>query len=403
MIDRIELVSATCPVCSHGVAAPFFSAGNHPVAILAWPQSAAEAKAMDKHAHDYVQCPECTHVWNRSFSYDAIPYQTNPNRMFNKGGTWKGHLAHTRDLVMSFLPDSPTIIDIGCGEGHFVRGLAEAYEGNGRFLGFDPSASPESGQGIEFYPEYFNPLTDMTAYRPNAVVIRHVLEHLTNPSSLIDQLAWGGQKVTDQPTWLFVEVPCIDRVPETNRLADFFYEHVSHFTTMSFKRLMERAGTIMEMGHGYNGEVVYALVHLRAKQVSRAVDSYMFSRRAGPNCTGIKGQLEDLVESDKRVAVWGGTGKAAFFVNLFGLDAERFPVVVDSDITKAGTFVPGTGQQIQYRDTLKVAPVDIVIIPTQWRSRDIEAEMTREGIEVEDILIEHDGALVSLRHGDHPY
>lgn len=358
---------------------------------------------MARHPHDYVQCPECTHVWNRSFTYDAIPYQTNPNRMFNKGGTWKGHLAETRDLVTSMLPESPTVIDIGCGEGHFVRGLSDAYQGSGRFIGFDPSASPESGQGIEFYAEYFNPLTDMTAYRPNAIVIRHVLEHLTQPASLIDQLAWGAQMVTDQPTWLFVEVPCIDRVQETNRLADFFYEHVSHFTTQSFQLLMERAGTIMEFGHGYNGEVVWALVRLHAKKVAQATDSYMFSRRTTPSCNSIKAQLNDLVESGKRIAVWGGTGKAAFFINLFGLDSERFPLVVDSDITKAGTYVPGTGQQIQYRDVLKSSLVDIVIIPTQWRSRDIEAEMAREGIMTDDILIEHDGSLVSLRTGEHPY
>ena len=323
--------------------------------------------------------------------------------MFNKGGIWKGHLAYTRDLVLNMLGENPTVIDIGCGEGHFVRGLAEALEGRGRFMGFDPNGSPESGQGIEFYPEYFNPLADMMTYRPDAVVIRHVLEHLTNPAALIDQLAWGAQQITDQPSWLFVEVPCIDRVPETNRLADFFYEHTSHFTTLSFQRLMERAGTIMELGHGYNGEVIYALVRLHARQVDRAVDSFMFSRRTKPNCSSIKAQLDELAESGKRVAVWGGTGKAAFFINLFGLDADRFPTVVDSDITKAGSYVPGAGQEIQYRDVLKDSPVDIVIIPTQWRSRDIEAEMAREGIVADEILIEHEGTLVSLRTGDHPY
>ena len=166
---------------------------------------------------------------------------------------------------------------------------------------------------------------------------------------------------------------------------------------------MERAGTIVELGHGYNHEVVYALVRLHAKQVEQAKDSFMFSRRTSPNCLGIENQLADLVASGKKLAVWGGTGKGAFFTNLFKLDAERFPVVVDSDITKVGTFVPGTGQEIQYRDILKVSPVDIVIIPTQWRSRDIEAEMSREGIEAEDILIEHEGSLVSLRTGEHPY
>jgi hypothetical protein len=403
MINQSELVSATCPVCSNGVAARFFSAGHHPIATLAWPQTAEEAQAMPEHPHDYVQCPQCTHVWNHSFSYDAIPYQSNPNRMYNKGGAWVGHLAQTRDLVLTMLPENPTVADIGCGEGHFVRGLAQALDGNGTFLGFDPNSSPESGKGLEFRAEYFHPLTDMAKYRPNAVVIRHVLEHLTHPAAFIDQFAWGAEMIGDQPAWMFVEVPCIDRVMPTERLADFFYEHMSHFTTASFQRLMERAGTIMELGHGYNGEVVYALVRLHARQVSQVIASSEFSARTESSRQRISDHLNDLVDNGKRIAVWGGTGKGAFFINLFGLDAERFPMVVDSDITKAGTYVPGTGQEIQYRDVLKISPVDIVIIPTQWRSRDIEAEMAREGISVEDILIEHQGDLVSLRSGNHPY
>ena len=112
-----SLQSAHCPVCHHTVAVPFFEGGLQPLATLGWPTSADEAKAMPRHPHDFVQCPQCSHVWNRSFSYDAIPYEKNPNRMFNTGSIWKGHLAATRDLVLAHLSDSPTVVDVGCGEG----------------------------------------------------------------------------------------------------------------------------------------------------------------------------------------------------------------------------------------------------------------------------------------------
>ena len=109
------MIKSTCPVCQHGVSLAFFNGGEQPLATLGWPATAAEAQAMPRHPHDFVQCPVCTHVWNRSFSYDAIPYQNNPNRMYNKGGLWKGHLAQTRDLLISNLRDEPTVIDVGCG------------------------------------------------------------------------------------------------------------------------------------------------------------------------------------------------------------------------------------------------------------------------------------------------
>nr|WP_314629301.1 class I SAM-dependent methyltransferase [uncultured Janthinobacterium sp.] len=399
-----QLVPAVCPVCAHSVAAAFFDGGQHALATLGWPASAADAQAMAVQPHDFVQCPQCTHVWNRAFSYDAIPYQNNPNRMFNKGGIWKGHLADTRDVLLAQLPDSPTVIDIGCGEGHFVRALADARGEQGRFIGFDPNATPETGRGVEFHARYFQPLQDLPEFAPDALVIRHVLEHLTDPASLVEQMAWAASR-SDKPCWLFAEVPCIDRVFATGRLADFFYEHMSHFTTESFRTLMQRVGEVVQLAHGYDGEVVYALVRLQIPQAlrERARHSNAFAAAAQRSRKTIAAQLDSLATSGQRVAIWGGTGKAAAFMHQFGADALRFPLVVDSDPDKAGTFVPGVGQEIAYRDLLKTQPVDVVIIPTQWRARDIAAEMAREGIVAKSILIEHEGGLIDFFADEHPY
>lgn len=399
-----QAIAVTCPVCQHGVAMPLFDAGQHPLATLGWPDSAAAAVAMARLPQNFVQCPACTHVWNSRFSYDAIPYSNQPNRMYNSGGIWKGHLADTRSLVLGVLPSCPTVVDIGCGEGHFVRGIAEACDGDGRFIGFDPNASGVTGKGLEFHARLFAPLIDVPALRPDALVIRHVLEHLTDPASLVEQFAWGTAEL-DKPVYLFAEMPCIDRVFETGRLADFFYEHPSHFTTTSFRHLMERAGEILTLAHGYDREVVYALVRLEVPAAHRetALRSREFFDEAQRSRAAIQTELDQLAASGKRVAIWGGTGKAAAFIHQFGADALRFPLVVDSDPDKAGTHVPGTGQRIVYRDVLKAQPADVVIIPTQWRARDIAAEMQREGISAGTILIEHQGRLVDFIHDAHPY
>lgn len=400
----IQMISTQCPVCNYSVAAPFFDGGNQTLATLGWPASAAEAQEMPRYPQDYVQCPKCAHVWNRSFSYDAIPYQNNPNRMFNKGGIWQGHLMITRDLVLAQMNDSPTIVDIGCGEGHFVRGLSEARNGEGRFIGFDPNVTTETGRGVEFHARYFHPFEDMPAFAPDALVIRHVLEHLTDPAAFVEQLAWGAAEL-NKPVWLFAEVPCIDRVFATRRQADFFYEHPAQFSTQSFRTLMERGGEVVALSHGYDGEVVYALVRLGvpAAMKEHARASQIFAEQAVANRKRIRAQLDELALSGKRVAIWGGTGKSAAFIHQYGADANRFPLVVDSDPDKAGTFVPGTGQEIQFRDVLKSMETEVIIIPTQWRSKDIVAEMLREGIKAGQVLIEHDGQLTDFNQGQHPY
>jgi hypothetical protein len=110
----------------------------------------------------------------------------------------------------------------------------------------------------------------------------------------------------------------------------------------------------------------------------------------------ISKQLAELALSGATVAIWGGTGKSAAFMHQFGLDAERFPLVVDSDPDKIGTFVPGTGQKIEFRDVLKGTRIDVVIIPSLWRANDIMAEMEREGIVPGKVLIEQRGMLIDF-------
>ncbi len=359
---------------------------------------------MPRFPHEFVQCPKCTHVWNYLFSYDAIPYEDHPNRMYNNGGIWRGHLKNIRNIVLSKLPEKPTVADIGCGEGHFVRGLSEYLEGKGRFVGFDPNTTRESGRGVEFHASLFEPSKHIDELEPDALIIRHVLEHFLDPAVFLEELAWAAAQLK-KTVWLFAEMPCIDRAIETGRLADFFYEHPSHFTTKSFLELMTRAGEIVEFSHGYDGEVIYSMVRLGAPEtgISNAATSSGFYEQAKSSCTTIQEQITELAEMKVKVAIWGGTGKAAAFIHQYNADADRFPLVVDSDPEKVGTFVPGTGQEIQFRDVLKTVCADIVIIPTQWRARDILAEIEREEISVSQILIEHNGKLIDFYSADHPY
>lgn len=359
---------------------------------------------MGRLPHDFVQCPVCTHVWNRSFVYDAVPYRDQPNLMFNAGIIWRAHLAESRRLAASILPEIPSVVEIGCGEGHFLRGLAELFEGRGAFVGFDPSASPKTGVDVDIHRRLFTPLVDMAEFSPDLILARHVLEHLTDPACLVEEMAWGAAQL-ERDCWLFVEAPCIDRVFSTGRLADFFYEHVSHFTTQSFRTLLERAGEVVRLEHGYDGEVIYALVRLGPPGPvrARAVEASAFSDQAARFRDQIRAQVDEIAASGRRTVIWGGTGKAAAFIHQFGLDAARFPWVVDSDPLKVGGFVPGTGQEICSRELLRGAATDLVIIPTQWRAKDVVAEMAQAGLSAGQILIEHNGRLVDFARDDHPY
>lgn len=404
MSDKDRLIATHCPVCHHSVATEFYDGGDQALATHAWPQSSEIARSLQKFPQKYLQCPSCSLVWNHLFTEDSVPYESSPNRMFNRGIHWKGHLAETRDLILEDLPPEPTIIDIGCGEGVFINGLAEALHGRGRFIGFDPNTRSATNEGVEFWARYYDPIKDTVDLRPDVLVIRHVMEHMSDPTAFIERLAWGSSS-SERPVWLFVEVPCIDRVFETQRLSDFFYEHPMHFSTRSFTRLMEKAGDIKTISHGYDGEVIYGYARLHVpSDHQKAVDAAsQFLEESEQNRNLIRVQLDQLATSGKRVAIWGGTGKAAAFIHQFELDERRFPLVVDSDAGKAGTYVPGMGQKIQFRDVLVGQPLDTIIIPTPWRAWDIVTEMESESIRCDEVLIEHRGHLIDFRKDDHPY
>lgn len=399
-----KVVATRCPVCAHPLAVNFFDGGKQPLATLGWPDSQETAQSMQRYSLDFMQCPACSHVWNRSFEYEEIPYRNNPNRMFNSGGIWNEYLSTARELIINSCPPSPVVVEIGCGEGRFVGALADESKDTGRFIGFDPNASGGQGGNIEFYPRLFDPMLDFEKFSPDIVMIRHVLEHFSEPAKFIDELACAATTLGKR-CLLFAEAPCIDRVFETGRLADFYYEHVSHFTTRSFTTLLNRAGEIQLLDHGYDREVIFALVTLGMsdEMLQSMSDSVAFHSASQMAVDTISQQLQSLATTEKTIAIWGGTGKAAAFMNLYGADAERFPLVVESDPDKVGSFVPGCGQEIVFRDQLKGQSTDIVIIPTQWRARDIVAEMSRESIVAEQVLIEHQGRLVDYHNDEHPY
>ena len=387
----------TCPACGNHVAISFFDGGQQPLATLAWPQSAASAQNLPRFQLDFVRCVGCGHVFNAAFDYSQVPYSAKPNLMFNQAANWSRFIERTQQEILARLEDSPAIVEIGHGDGSFLASLSKLCPA-GRYIGFDPHGAAEGSGKVEFRQNLFEPSRHLMEVKPDMVISRHVLEHLVNPLGFLQGMSFAAASLGIAPLAYF-EVPCIDNAIKNRRTVDFYYEHSSQFTTNSFVSMLSRASAeIMDIGHGYVGEVVFGFVRLGASDRARDFiqDSRGFLAQAEIGRSTISDQLAELYHSGSRVAIWGGTGKSAAFMCRYGVDAKRFPVVVDSDPAKVGTFVPGTGQEILFRDWLLTHVLDVVVIPPQWRAADIIVEMTKAGITVARVLVEHQGQLVEF-------
>ena len=395
---------ATCPACGHYVAIAFFDGGHQPLATIAWPASMDEAKTLPRLPLDFVRCTECGHVYNMSFDYAQVPYSDKPNLMFNDGVLWSEHIVRRSRDILSRLPKAPVVVDVGYGDGGFLASLRQQRP-EGRFIGFDPHGADGRVSGLDLRKEYFDAARHLAEIRPDVIVSRHVLEHLVNPLGFLQRIAAAASVLGVTPLAYF-EVPCIDNAVAAGRTVDFYYEHSSQFTTTSFVRMLTRCqAQIIEIGQSYGNEVIFGIVRLGGAPFPTAFikEAVAFREDSAAALGLISQQLGELYESGKRVAVWGGTGKSAAFMCRYGVDAGRFPIVVDSDAGKAGTFVPGTGQDIRPSLWLKDHPVEVIIIPPQWRAADILGEIERNGITYETILIEHGGRLMDFVHDEHPY
>ncbi len=406
IVPLVDLLrQETCPACGHHVAVPFIDPSLQPLATVAWPRSLNEAKSMHRLPLDFVRCVECEHVFNAAFDYSRVPYTRKPNRMFNKGIVWAENIKSVRKEMLDQLPKNPIVVEIGHGDGNFLMGLAKDCP-EGEYIGFDPHGARTADiPCVQFHSCLFEPALHLPELNPDLIISRHVLEHLTNPLGFIQSLSFSAACIGVKPE-LYIEVPCIDQAIETGRTVDFYYEHNSQFTTQSFKKMLERCGVkIKRINHIYGGEVICAFVRLGRCQshVRIAKSAFLFLDRIRKSENTIVEQLNALHKSGKSVAIWGGTGKSAAFINRYQADAERFPVVVDSDMTKVGTFVPGTGQEIRFRDWLTEHPAEVIIIPPQWRAKDIMEEMKQHGIRADTVFIEHEGCLTDYASEAHPY
>jgi len=331
-------------------------------------------------------------VYNSDFNYAKIPYEEDSNLMYNQGVGWWTHLEELAQLLCeTYQAWGKTIIDIGAGDGGFLdiinqQSLDKALET--RCIAFEPGIESETCRmnNLEVYADYFVPQRDMSKFKPDILVCRHVLEHLQAPRDFVAEIAYYANMNQVYPIFV-AEVPCITKALDTYRITDFLYEHASNFTQRSLRVMFEDVGwTTLNEFLAYNDEVA---VWIGCPQPDAVIPKFEVQAKTFRNhtwdaVTNIRSGLETRRKAGLTIAFWGGTGKGAAFLNAYRLNDDR---VIDSDIHKVGRHVPGTAQKIEFADALLENPVNTIVITTRWRAADIYNEIKEKGIKYSELLV----------------
>ena len=184
-------------------------------------------------------------VYNRAFDPDKLNYDDSYQNEQNHSPAFQTHVSQVLEKVASRFTGM-SILEIGCGKGAFLellrasghdaRGIDPAYEGDSEHIlrrHFEP------GLGIH----------------SDAIVMRHVLEHITDPFRFLDNIRIAN----DGKGLIYIEVPCLEWVLQQRAWFDLFYEHVNYFRLADFTRMFGRK---LESGHLFGGQYIYVVAEL---------------------------------------------------------------------------------------------------------------------------------------------
>jgi 2-polyprenyl-3-methyl-5-hydroxy-6-metoxy-1,4-benzoquinol methylase len=297
-------------------------------------------------------CHQCGFIFNRSFDENLLKYGENYDNAQNHSPYFELYLNElTHYLIEDRQVQNSQILEVGCGQGHFLRKLVELESANNYGYGCDPSyvIQPHEHPRLKFEQRYYG--TDCTHIPVDVVICRHVIEHVPNPVDLLKSIR--AALVNSPHARLFFETPCVEWILEHQVVWDFFYEHCSYFTAKSLTTTFEQAGfEVTDVKHIFGNQYLWLEARISQQPVDityqpcRIVNlADEFAKSERQITYKVSAQIAKLQERGG-VALWGAGAKGVTLANLIDPPQKSIAAVIDLNPQKHGGYIPGTGHPI---------------------------------------------------------
>ena len=380
----------TCPVCHSNRTSQFLDRPSvvvHQNMVLA---DRADAQRFQRSALAMRCCERCGFVYNAAFDPSLLTYGADYDNRQTCSGVFRSYVDDLADDMLNRLSvRNCRIVEVGCGDGEFLRKLvADKSTGNVGY-GFDPSytgcRSDLDGR-LQFVDSYYDhTCTDIKA---DVVVCRHVIEHVPDPLALLRSVA--SALADSAHARVFFETPCVRWILENQVVWDLFYEHCSLFSRESLTCAFELAGfAVDDVRHVFGGQYLWLQGHVADEKVSSpppdsgdiAELACAFSQAERELCERWASQLRETVK-DGPIALWGAAAKGATFASLVDPDCTCVDCLVDVNPAKQGKFLAGTGHPIVGPDELKPRRIRTVLILNPNYRSEIERTIADAGLDM---------------------
>lgn len=385
-----ETVSAGCPGCGGSNQTEFFRT-QQPVDVghlMATRQEAIDAVAGDI---ALVYCHHCGLIYNRLFDATKIRFEPGYEVALHHSAIFREFIQSVVDrLIRRFDLRDKDVLEIGCGDGYFLRTLCRS--GSNRGVGIDPTVAREGSETLEagrvrFIRDFF---TAQHARLPfDFVCCLSVFEDIPRPLQFLTMLR---RQIADRRVGVYFEVFNGYRAIEQDECWSIHYEQCNYFSLEAFRELFCRAGfEVADAGPCYQGDQ-YLFVEAFTGPSQVTSDHGPLAAERLPQslrCFGETYQqrvalwrqrLAQFAQQGERAVLWGSGGKGITFLNSIGAGHE-IACVVDINPDRQGKFIPGTGQPTVSPNSLVQLRPDVVILTNRLYEPEIRQQMSQLGLD----------------------
>ncbi len=300
----------------------------------------------------YVQLcsnPNLPFLYNSSFNSELIEYD------LNYCTADEFHFNHSKNYFDKLLPkiiQFDAFIEIGCGQGEFVKYLSDL---GFKSFGFDPVLRSQSNQLLRsiWSPETEDKHLSKENILKPLYILRCVLPHIPNPFTFLDSIFEKNQQAG-----VLIEFQRREWIEEQNMWPQISHDHVNVFSSEDFLTRYQ----VFEYGEFSNGEWAYVLLTKRSGQ------STFITRELGPSTfekvfNARDSDLSVLKEIDREVAIYGSAGKGIVFGFTLIQEGIKCLYALDANPDKAGLFMEGSGIQILSNgDLSKLSRKSLIVV-----------------------------------------
>ncbi len=297
---------------------------------------------------EIYQCPGCGLI---QLSNSPVPYYKEVIRATDVSQEMKiFRRKQFKSFVKRFSLKNKKIIEIGCGHGEYLS-IMQEFCANVYGLEFSSKSVKKCKEnGLNVSKGFVQAPSDKIKGAPfDAFFMLNFFEHLPNPNSTLTGIY---NNLTEDAVGL-IEVPNFDMIIKNKIFSEFIVDHLFYFTKDTLIMTLKLNGfEVIECNEIWHDYIISAIIKKRLPlDISHF---YKISKK-------LKKEVALYIKQFKAIAVWGAGHQALTLISLLNLK-KKIKYVIDSAPFKQGKYTAATHIPIVSPDTLRLKPVDSVLV-----------------------------------------